>query len=158
MEDGVWFKNMLQKGYRKAPELKMVKKVIDEKKINESIAKLKGKKSEKIEELRKQFPDLSVNAASNFITNFNKKDDKVLENVIESLKEKCYIDEDSKKEVEEIKEIIVKEKIISGTKYYYNSESSKVYTTEYIYVGRYNKEDNTIETTYADSDSEPTFA
>ena len=158
MEDGVWFKNMLQKGYRKDIESKMAKKVVvDKKKIYEAISKLKGKKSEKIEALRKEFPELSVNIASKYITEFNKKEDKLVENVIVSLEEKCYIDEDSKKEVDYIKEIIVKEIIISETKYYYNSESSKVYTTDYIYVGRYNKAENKIETNYADSDSEPSF-
>ena len=48
------------------------KLVVDEKKINEAISKLKGKKSDKIEALRKQFPELSVTAASKFITNFGK--------------------------------------------------------------------------------------
>ena len=162
MEDGVWFKNMLQKGYRKEPESKMAKKVVvDEKKIHEAMAKLKGKKIQKIEALRKEFPELSVNAASKYITEFSKKNDKtvdkLLENVIISLQEKCYIDEDSKKEVDDIKEIVVKLITISGTKYYYNSDSSKVYTTEYIYVGRYNKGENKIETDYADSDAEPSL-
>jgi hypothetical protein len=140
----------------------MAKKVVvDEKKIHEAILKLKGKKSEKIEALRKEFPDLSVNAASKYITEFNKKgthSDKVVENVIVSLQEKCYIDEDSKKEVDNVKEIVVKSITISGTKYYYNLESSKVYTTDYIYVGRYNKAENKIETNYADSDAGPNFA
>jgi hypothetical protein len=162
IEGGSWFKNMLQKGYRKEPESKMAKKVVvDEKKIHEAITKLKGKKIQKIEALRKEFPELSVNAASKYITEFSKKDDKtvdkVVENVIISLQEKCYIDEDSKKEVDDIKEIVVKLITISGTKYYYNSESSKVYTTDYIYVGRYNKAENKIETDYVDSDAEPSL-
>jgi len=160
IEGGSWFKKMLQKGYRQNSDMGK-KVVVDEKKINEAIVKLKGKKSEKIETLRKQFPDLSVNAASKYITEFNKKEthsDKIVENVIVSLQEKCYIDEDSKKEVDNVKEIVVKSITISGTKYYYNSESSKLYTTDYIYVGRYNKAENKIEINYADSDAEPTFA
>jgi hypothetical protein len=166
IEDGVWFKKMLQKGYRKYPEEKMGRKiVVDEKKVNEAISKLKGKKDAKIEALRKLFPELSANAASKLITNFNKKEtgdnktiDTAVENVIESLKEKCYINDEEKKDVDDIKTIVVKPITIDGTKYYYNSESSKVYTTDYLYVGRYDYKQKIIDTTQPDSDAEPSFS
>ena len=162
IKDGLWFKKMIQKGYR----IEMGKKlVVDEKKINEAISKLKGKKSDKIEALRKQFPELSVTAASKFITNFGKSatataattTNELVENVIVSLQEKCYISNESKKEVDDVKEIFVKPITVSGTNYYYDPETSKVYTTEYNYVGRYCSKEQKIDTSYEDSDAEPSL-
>jgi len=159
IEDGIWFKNILQKGYRKDPEFTMAKKIIiNEKKVNEAIAKLKGKKDQKIEALRKEYPELSINAASKLITEFNKKTlINPIESIIVSLQEKCYIDDEVKKDVDEIKTIVVKPINISGKSYYYNPDSSKVYTKDYIYVGRYNVCEKIIETDYADSDADPNF-
>jgi len=153
IEGGIWFKKMLQKEYRKEPELIMTKKGIDEKKINEVISNLKGKKNQKIEALCKEFPELSINAASKLL----KKPPIPIESIIISLQDKCYIDEDNKKNVDDIKEIFIKSITISGKSYYYHVESSKVYTKDYIYVGRYNTREEILEIDYADSDTEPSF-
>ena len=69
IQDGTWFKSMVMKGYKIET---MPKKEYDEAKIYAAIPSLKGLKNKMVEDLMKQFPELSKHAASNFITLYNK--------------------------------------------------------------------------------------
>jgi hypothetical protein len=146
LENGEWFKNMLLKGYKAMPENTILKEV----------SKLTGKNSEKIEKLILIFPTLTKTAALNMIIKANKSKKNNVENVIESLQSKLYIDPKQTQEVYEIVKVIIKPIIIDGNKYYYDSIKNKLYDTELQYIGRLNKDKN-ISKDYPDSDTEPNF-
>lgn len=156
LENGEWFKSMLQKGYQRMPSKKEV--IHDESlesKIKEEVTKLTGKNNDKITQLMKLFPSLTKTAALNYIIK-KKKPVTKNENVIESLQEKLYINPDKKDEIYEIVKIIIKPLIISNKKYYYDHVKDKLYDTELKYLGRY--KDGTIYTEFPDSDEEPNLA
>uniref|UniRef100_A0A6C0D7G4 Uncharacterized protein n=1 Tax=viral metagenome TaxID=1070528 RepID=A0A6C0D7G4_9ZZZZ len=173
IEGGQWFKTMLQKGYKK--EVEMPTKTYDEEKIFAVISSLKGLKNKMVEDLIKQFPELSKHAASNFITLHNKsKINSVVENVVvvptkpkktikktsvESITEdKLVINTSEQSDVYDVVELKVTPITIGTTKYYYESKKDKVYTLDYKYVGRYDRKQETICVDYPDSDAEPNFA
>ena len=155
IENGQWFKNMLLKGYKAMPSKK---DILDESKILNDISKLSGKNSDKITKLLELYPSLSKTAALNYIVKANKqkKSSNEIENVIESLQTKLYIDPDQKQEIYEVVKVIIKPIIVEGKKYYYDSIKDKVYNIELKYVGRY--KDGKIYTDYPDSDADPNFA
>jgi len=155
IEGGEWFKKILSKGYKK--EGTMVKKVLDENKIFEYISKLKGLKNKMIDDLIKQFPELTKHSASSYITKYNKKPKNEVENVVELMKTQLIIDTEKKEEVYDIVELIVKPITINNVKYYYEQNKNKVYTLDYDYVGRYNVKEEKLYTEYPDSDKEPNF-
>lgn len=167
MEGGEWFKNMLTKGFR------MPKKTYDEEKIYAAIPALKGLKNKMVEDLMVQFPELSKNAASNFITLCNKKKTDAtnvvvtkpkkaikktsVDTLVEDFGKKLAIDTTKQDVVYDIVELKVRPITIGTTKYYYESKKDKVYTLDYKYVGRYDTKNEQISVDYPDSDAEPTF-
>jgi len=158
IEEGEWFKKMLLKGYKK--DIEMAKKgVVDEAKVLEAVGKLKGTKTNKIDDLVKQFPELSKNAASNYIGKTSRATKPV--NVVEknilpaTQEEKLVVDPIIKNEAYDIVELIVKPITINNVKYYYEPNKNKVYTLKYDYVGRYSVKDEVLHNEYPDSDSEP---
>lgn len=152
IENGQWFKNMLLKGYKAMPSKKPL---LDESKILNEAFKLSGKNSDKITKLIELYPSLSKTAAMNYIIKVNKqkKSSNQVENVIDSLQTKLYIDPDQKQEIYEIVKVIIKPIVINNKKYYYDTKKDKVYDTELKYIGRY--KDGTIYTEFPDSDAEP---
>jgi hypothetical protein len=155
IEGGEWFKKMLSKGYKK--DIDMVKKVVvDEAKVIEAVGKLKGTKMKKIEELVKQFPELTKIAASNYIGK-NKEEKVVTKNIVVSSEEKLLVDPNTKHEAYDIVELIVKPITIHNVDYYYEPKKNKVYTLQYDYIGRYNTKEETLHREYPDSDCEPSI-
>jgi len=171
IEGGEWFKSMLQKGYRKESEMPV--KEFDEDKIFAAIPNLKGLKNKMVEDLMKQFPELTKHSASNFITLYNKKNTvvstkttekpkkykivKSLKTVTEDFGKKLVIDSSIQDDVYDVVELKVKPITIGETKYYYEPNKDKVYTLDYKYLGRYDRKQETICVDYHDSDSEPSF-
>ena len=166
IEGGEWFKNMLQKGYRKESEMPV--KEFDEAKIFAAIPNLKGLKNKMVEDLIKQFPELTKHSASNFITLYNKKNSKTVapkkykivksfKNVVEDFGKKLVIDSKVEDDVYDVVELKVKPITINGINYYYEPKKDKVYTLEYKYVGRYDTKNEKLCLDYPDSDSEPSF-
>ena len=174
IEGGEWFKSMLQKGYKKESE--MPQKQYDEQNIYAAIPNLKGLKNKMVEDLIKQFPELSKSAASNFITLYNKKKVNTIvenvpvitkpkktikkttvENITEDFSKKLVINPSEQSDVYDIVELKVKPITIGTTKYYYEPKKDKVYTLDYKYIGRYNTKSETICEDYLDSDAEPSF-
>jgi len=171
IEGGEWFKSMLQKGYKK--ELEMPKKQFDEEKIFAAIVNLKGLKNKMVEDLIKQFPELTKYSASNFITLYNKsrantvvanpvvpKAKKTIkktsvDDIVEDFGKKLVIDSSKQDEVYDIVELKVRPITIGTTNYYYEPNKNKVYTLNYKYVGRYDRKQEVLNTDYADSDAEP---
>jgi hypothetical protein len=157
---------MLHKGYRKESEMPV--KEFDEAKIFAAIPNLKGLKNKMVEDLMKQFPELTKHSASNFITLYNKKNSKTvapkkykivksLKSVTEDFGKKLVIDSSIQDEVYDVVELKVKPITIGETKYYYEPNKDKVYTLDYKYVGRYDRKQETICVDYHDSDTEPSL-
>jgi hypothetical protein len=177
IENGEWFKTMLSKGYKKDSD--MPTKTYDEEKIYATIPKLTGLKNKMVEDLIKQFPELSKSAASNFITLYNKKNLSTLvknstnvapkkykivkslkpsiESITEDFTNKLVVDSSKQSDVYDIVELQVKPITIGTTKYYYEQKKDKVYTLDYKYVGRYDTKSESICEDYLDSDAEPSY-
>ena len=143
-------------------------KEFDEAKIFAAIPNLKGLKNKMVEDLMKQFPELTKHSASNFITLYNKKNSKTVapkkykivksfKNVVEDFGKKLVIDSKVEDDVYDVVELKVKPITINGINYYYEPKKDKVYTLEYKYVGRYDTKNEKLCLDYPDSDTEPSF-
>jgi hypothetical protein len=144
IEGGEWFKSMLNKGYKKenmAPKKKEDKEDKETKKPKET------KETKEIKEPKKKTTVVKVKKQISKVKETN--------DVIENLMPKMYIDNTQKEEVYDIVKLEVKRITILDKEYYYESTKDKVYTLDYDYVGRYDKKNNILCTTYPDSDIEP---
>ena len=153
-ENSEWFKNMLSKGYM-AKKKDVQKKESDSKIINDYISTLDGKGSDKIIKLIEKFPSLSKTAALKCISDYNKLKKNPI-NVV-SLKEPVVVNSKPCDELYDVLEVQLEARTIDNTKYLYDTNKNKVYTTEFKYVGRYNILEETLHTDYPDSDAEPSF-
>ena len=146
------------------PPKKQQQTNIDESKVLIEALKLSGKNADKVAKLIELFPSLTKSAALNAVVKANKqhreskiKDtSKDVENVIQSLQTKLYIDATKEsQEIYEVVKVIIKPIVIDNKKYFYDSNKNKLYDSELIYVGRYKA--GKIYTEYPDSDAEPIF-
>lgn len=155
-ENSEWFKNMLSKGYMVQKKVCMVqKKDSDSKIINDYISTLDGKGSDKIIKLIEKFPSLSKTAALKCISDYNKQKKNPI-NVV-SLKEPVVVNSKPRDELYDVLEVKLEARTINDTKYLYEPNKNKVYTTEFKYVGRYDVKSEILCTEYPDSDAEPSF-
>ena len=145
IEDGIWDKANLLKGYSK----EMTKTPIDENKLYQFIATLKGKKDGKVEAIMKEFP-IAKSRAAKYIADFNKNGLPP-----SAPPTKIIVVSREKEEAFDIVEVHVKKIEVGGKSYLYEPMKSKVYTLEYDYVGRYDSKEKRIFTEYPDSDAEP---
>ena len=133
LENGQWFKNMLAKGYKVMPPKKQQQTNIDESKVLIEALKLSGKNADKVAKLIELFPSLTKSAALNAVVKANKphreskiKDtSKDVENVIQSLQTKLYIDATKEsQEIYEVVKVIIKPIVIDNKKYFYDSNKN----------------------------------
>ena len=157
-ENGEWFKNMLSKGYMTR------RKEIDIKSVNEYIVTLSGKVAEKVEKLVQKFPNLSKTAAIKCLQEYKKtvevsKDPSVKKevNTVDIVLKPTVVVKDTQEEVYDVLEIKLEQKTIHNTKYLYEPNKNKVYTSDFKYVGRYDMRSEHISVDYPDSDAEPAF-
>lgn len=163
-EGSEWFKTMLSKNYMTR------KKDIDTKAVNEFIQTLDGKIAEKVAKLVEKFPILSKTAAIKCLQEFKKTTEptKLTEpaknaepkkqvNKVDIVLKPTVVVKDEQEEVYDVLEISLEPKTIHNTKYLYEPNKNKVYTTDFKYVGRYNTREDILSTEYPDSDTEPCF-
>lgn len=157
-EGSEWYDTMLKKGFTKLVDMTR-KKEIDVKSVNEYIATLHGKIAEKIEKLVVKFPILSKTAAIKCVQEYNKSiTHKSEPNTVDIVLKPTVVVKDSTEEVYDVLEIKLEQKIIENTKYLYDPNKNKVYTSDFKYVGRYDIRNEQLCTDYPDSDTEPCFA
>ena len=152
-ENGEWFKNMLSKNYMTR------NKDIDVKAVNVFIDTLTGKVAEKVEKLVQKFPILSKTAAIKCLQDYKKtKTSEPKEiNKVDIVLKPTVVVKDNQEEQYDVLEIKLEQKTIQNTKYLYEPNKNKVYTSDFSYVGRYDTKSETLCTEYPDSDAEPSF-
>ena len=139
-ENGERHKQKLLEGYSKEM-VKTVSTVIDEK-ILEFVMNLKGTIPVKMKKILATYPKFTQADALSYI--------KVSKNPAEK---SFVVDPVLKDEAFEIVKVPVRKIKISNKEYLYEPNKQKVYSLDFKYVGRYNKE--VLYTEYPDSDSEP---
>ena len=153
-ENGEWFKNMLSKKYMTR------NKDIDVKAVYEFIDTLTGKVAEKVEKLVQKFPILSKTAAIKCLQDHKKSktsEPKKEINKVDIVLKPTVVVKDNQEEQYDVVEINLEQKTIQNTKYLYEPNKNKVYTSDFKYVGRYDNKSEMICTEYPDSDAEPSF-
>lgn len=138
-EGGIWDKEKICEGYSK----KMVKFVADEK-ILEFVGKLEGTEVKKIAQIIAQYPKITKAAAKRYIDVSKVAPEKVMI-VHPTLKEEVY----------DVVEVPVSKITIHAKEYYYEPVKGKVYSLDFLYIGRYDRSEQILHNEYPDSDSEP---
>jgi hypothetical protein len=135
-------------------------KDIDVKAVNEFIDTLTGKVAEKVEKLVQKFPILSKTAAIKCLQDYKKtktSEPKKEVNKVDIVLKPTVVVKDNQEEQYDVLEINLEQKTIQNTKYLYEPNKNKVYTSDFKYVGRYDTKSEMICTEYPDSDAEPSF-
>lgn len=162
-EGSEWYTTMLKKGFTKVVDMTK-KNDINIKAVNEYIATLGNQKvAEKIEKLVQTFPILSKTAAIKCLQDYKKsvtiqREPSKEVNTVNIILKPTVVIKDSSEEVYDVFEIKLEPKTILNTKYLYEPNKNKVYTSEFKYVGRYDTRNELLCTDYPDSDAEPCFA
>ena len=138
IEGGEWFKKMVQKGYMKE------KVIIDEKAVLEFVVNLKGTIPAKITQILATYPKMTKASALRFI--------KLSKIAPES---PMIVHPTLKEEVYDVVEVQVRKITILNKEYYYEPVKAKVYSMDFVYVGRYDKKEEMLHNEYPDSDAEP---